>query len=285
MIDLLDDALREFLIKELPVRDNEIDISFDQPKREWSARLSRPTVNVYLRDIRENTKLRATTPGGSFTRTDTQARFERDAVRIELAYMITAWAKDPLDEHRILSRLLTALFRFRGLPQDVAAEFLPDQPADLPFKVAQPESTISANDIWSVLDNEMRPYVDLIAQLAVFPHTEVVYPLVRSIDITLVQRPGGRPGAAPGVGESQGQSPLAPVGSDGATAPNGRRLPIRVQQVPNGKTPEARRTSPPWPPGSADDASKPPPAASPKALPGSPPDAPPGKGRGGKGSR
>jgi len=58
MIDDLDDALRDLLVRELPIRDNEVDVSFDQPRREWSARLSRPSLNLYLYDIRENLRLR-----------------------------------------------------------------------------------------------------------------------------------------------------------------------------------------------------------------------------------
>ena len=58
MIDDLDDALRDLLIREMPIKNNEIDISFGQPNKEWSSRLSRPTLNLYLHDIRENPTLR-----------------------------------------------------------------------------------------------------------------------------------------------------------------------------------------------------------------------------------
>ena len=58
MIDDLNEALRELLKRELPIKNGEVDISFDQPKREWSARLSRPTLNLFLHEMQENTKLR-----------------------------------------------------------------------------------------------------------------------------------------------------------------------------------------------------------------------------------
>lgn len=35
MIKELDEVLRQFLIKELPIKNGEVEISFDQPKREW----------------------------------------------------------------------------------------------------------------------------------------------------------------------------------------------------------------------------------------------------------
>ena len=61
MIDEIDEAIRQLLSKELPIRNSEIDIAFDMPKREWSARLSRPTLNLYLYDVRENVKMRQMT--------------------------------------------------------------------------------------------------------------------------------------------------------------------------------------------------------------------------------
>lgn len=58
MIADLDRTIEQLLTAELPIKNGEIDVKFDQPKREWSARLSRPTVNFFLYDVRENNILR-----------------------------------------------------------------------------------------------------------------------------------------------------------------------------------------------------------------------------------
>jgi hypothetical protein len=58
MITDLDKTLKQLLIKEMPIENNEVEIKFDLPKREWMAKLSRPTINLYLYGIRENTELR-----------------------------------------------------------------------------------------------------------------------------------------------------------------------------------------------------------------------------------
>ena len=42
MISDLDDTLEKLLIKEMPIKNGEVEVKFDQPKREWSTRLSRP---------------------------------------------------------------------------------------------------------------------------------------------------------------------------------------------------------------------------------------------------
>ena len=122
MFDNLDDALREFLIRELPINDGEIDIAFDQPKREWSSRLSRPTLNVFLRDIRENVKLRSHSPGYDVAINGDHATLSRQGLYLDLYYMVTAWATDPADEHRILARALASLLRYRYLPDEIVAQ-------------------------------------------------------------------------------------------------------------------------------------------------------------------
>lgn len=184
MIDEFDEALREFLIRELPVRDNEIDIAFDQPSREWSARLNRPTLNLFLRDLRENSKLRAPQPHVHTTAVNgNNARLARQPVRVDLFYMATAWANDPLDEHRILSRMLSVLFRYREIPADLLAQLVPGQEAGVPLKMAQYDTQPGTSDLWSVLDNELRPAVDLVATVTIQPFVDFEVPLVREIDI------------------------------------------------------------------------------------------------------
>jgi hypothetical protein len=98
MIDDLDEVLRQLLIREIPIKNGEVDIAFDQPSREWSAKLSRPTLNLFLYDARENQKLRQTQPMWEVERqqNNTAVRHRRPA-RLDLHYMITAWAADPED--------------------------------------------------------------------------------------------------------------------------------------------------------------------------------------------
>ena len=109
MISHLDETLRELLKRELPIRNSEVDVKFDQPKRDWSARVSRPTLNLFLHDIRENSILRQ--PEWEFERSnDGTVTKRRSPVRLDLHYMITAWVADhPEDEHRLLSRTLMKL--------------------------------------------------------------------------------------------------------------------------------------------------------------------------------
>jgi len=182
MIDDLDDALRDLLVRELPIRDNEVDIAFDQPKREWSARLSRPSLNLYLYDIRENLRLRREATQREVERRPSSVITARRAVRLDLYYLVTAWATAPEDEHRLLARTLMTLLRYPELPDDALPENLRDQPNPIPLKVAQPDTLDKPSDLWSVLDNQQRPGLVLVVTLAFSPFALTEQPLTRTAE-------------------------------------------------------------------------------------------------------
>ena len=82
MIADLDETIRRLLIRELPVKNGEIDIKFNQPAREWSARLQGPTLNLYLYDVRENNTLRQH-QWQQLGSDDDQARMKRTPLRVD----------------------------------------------------------------------------------------------------------------------------------------------------------------------------------------------------------
>jgi hypothetical protein len=188
MINELDEVLRQLLIREIPIKKGEVDIKFDQPKREWASRLSRPTLNLFLYDMRENAKLRQTRPMWEFERRDERTTIERrKAVRVDLYYMITAWANDPEDEHRLLTGTLLALFRTPNIPEDMLPPSLQNQPAPISIMAAQEEELQNAADIWSALDNEMRPAIVCVVTMALDPYAPIISPLVRTRELRFGQ--------------------------------------------------------------------------------------------------
>lgn len=185
MIHILDDVLRELLIRELPVTNGDVDITFDQPTHEWSGKLSRPTLNLFLHHVHENKTLRehrwqVGRENGKYTR-------QRNPIRVDLQYMITAWAADAEDEHRLLARTLLALFRHPTLPEEMLPDALQGQPVDIPVEVAQQETLPNPAEIWSAMDNEMRPAVACVVTLALDPYQPFTGPLVRTRDLRVGQ--------------------------------------------------------------------------------------------------
>lgn len=187
MIDDLDEVLRQLLVRELPIKNSEVEIAFDQPKREWSSRLSRPTLNLFVYDLHENNKLRASKQWKvEYNRAGTATQ-RRQPIRLDAHYMVTAWAAEPGDEHRLLTRTLMVLLRLPSLPEDLLPESLQNQPTPIPIEVAQPDALRNAPDIWSVLDNEMRPAIAFTITLSLDPYMPVTEPLVRTRELRVGQ--------------------------------------------------------------------------------------------------
>jgi hypothetical protein len=188
MIDELDEVLRQLLIREIPIKNGEVDIKFEQPKREWSSRLSRPTLNLFLYDVRENSKLRQAQPMWHIERNqDGTATRRLKPVRVDLHYMITAWTSDPEDEHRLLASTLLALFRNPNLPEELLPESFENQPAPVSVMAAQEDELQNPADVWSSLDNELRPAITCVVTLALDPYHPISGPIVRTRELRMGQ--------------------------------------------------------------------------------------------------
>lgn len=187
MIADLDETLRQLLIAEIPVKNGEVDIKLDQPKREWSSRLNRPTVNIFLYDVRENNVLRQhqweQAAGGAARRGDNLAHRKRTPFRVDCFYMLSAWANDPEDEHRLLTRAMLALFRFPVLPDDRLVGTLRNPIFEIQTRLACHDRLTNPAEVWGALDNELRPTVPLIVTLALDPWTEITGPVVSTLTL------------------------------------------------------------------------------------------------------
>lgn len=190
MIDELDEALRQLLMRDLPIKNNEIDISFDQPKRDWSARVSRPTLNLFMYDLRENLKLRASHVIWETIRDPKSGATvqKRRPMRMDIRYLVTAWTAEAEDEHRLLTRAMLALIRYPNLPAELLPDLLQSQPVPIPMQVAQPDTLPNASEIWSALENTMRPTIVLQATLAIDPYVTIPSgPPVRTRELRISQ--------------------------------------------------------------------------------------------------
>lgn len=194
MIADVDEVLRKLLTREVGIKRGEIDIQFDQPKREWSVRLSKPTINLFLFDVRENLRLRAAEQYHTTTRKDGNVEVKRNPVRMDLRYLMTAWVKDPEDEHLLLSSAISGLLRNPFLPADLAGENLKSQPTPIPVEVAHfpPETgpVDKFSEIWGVLDNEMRPGILVTVTISIDPYKPQVFPPVRTREARVLQDTG-----------------------------------------------------------------------------------------------
>ena len=161
MITDLDETLKQLLIKKAGLEPTEVEITFEVPNREWSASISKPTINLYLYDIRENHNLRGTEwftekNGSNITR-------RKKANRINLSYLITVWTNNIEDQHRLLWRVLLALSRYPTIPDELLSGDLAKQGYPVVTSTAQPDGLFSnPSDFWAALDNEIRPAINCV---------------------------------------------------------------------------------------------------------------------------
>lgn len=178
MIADLDETLSQLLKDELPIKNGEIEISFEQPRRENSVRWMKPTINLFLYDLRENNILRQQQWERLSRGNGGQAQQKRTPLRIDCFYMLTAWAADPQDEHRLLTRTLMTLSRFPILPEDLLLGSLRNPHYDIQARLASHDKLTNPAEVWSALDNELRPSVSYILTLALDPWQVVTGPIV-----------------------------------------------------------------------------------------------------------
>lgn len=183
MIAELDEVIRKLLIDELPIKNGEVDIAFDQPRREWSARLSRPTINLFLHDVRENNTLRNHQWQTMERNGANLSRQKRMPLRVDCHYALTVWAPEPDDEHRLLTRCLMALFRYPIIPADRLNGRLRNQPFEMQTRLAAHDRLTNLAEFWGALDNEMRPTISYLLTLALDPWEEVTGPLVSTFTL------------------------------------------------------------------------------------------------------
>jgi hypothetical protein len=131
--------------------------------------LSRPAVNCFLYSVAENTDQRET--GWTEPRNGPPGVRRKPPIRIDATYQITAWARAPEDEHRLLWRVLAALARHPTLPEGYAQGSLKNQPFAVTTRVARPDpkAHISPADVWQALENRIRPAINYIVTLALEP--------------------------------------------------------------------------------------------------------------------
>ncbi len=161
MLDDLDRTLRDLLIEEMPlvverIEPDGFDIEFDVPNREFTSRLTRPTLNLYLFNIQENRE-RGRGPW-TMERSNGAGTTSRPPVRLDCSYMATAWSNEIEDEHRLLTGAARVFFRNPFLTEEMLQGSIPTD-LEIRTEVAQPAAMKDVIDLWSVLDNDLKPSI------------------------------------------------------------------------------------------------------------------------------
>jgi len=242
MLNLLDESFEEFLRVTVPLSRREIDVAFSAPDKDWSARISRPTINLYLWDVRRNTSERE---AGIETVFDADGRRHRRAPlpRVDCRYLVTAWAADVRDEHALLGDILAALV----LHEQITPEYLQGAYRDV---APVPAIELGAgdgrdnSDFWSAIGGQLKPGLDVKVTATV--DSSILVPAGKPVErFAIITNPGeserlfvaGRTGEAPGtlVSTEHGAAEVSEDGTFVVQAETGDKVSVdgeRRTQVP-----------------------------------------------------
>jgi Pvc16 N-terminal domain/Carboxypeptidase regulatory-like domain len=166
MLADLDETLRNLLREELEVHGFEgVDIAFDAPSRDWSGQLSKPTVNIFLYDLREAETLR--TSEWSAVKREGRVREGRPPMVMECSYAITAWTQAVEDEHRLLSQVLAILYAYPEIPRDKLNGRLANGSQAWPIKARVGQGKGEKSDFWSAVGGQYKVSLDYVVRLSV----------------------------------------------------------------------------------------------------------------------
>src|SRR3954453_7215773 len=167
MLADLDETLRSLLRDELERHGFEgVDIAFDAPARDWSGQLSKPTVNLFLYDLREAEALR-TSEWTRMKRDNGRVTETRPPMVIECSYAVTAWTQAVEDEHRLLSQVLAILFAYPQLPEERLNGRLVNGSQPWPIKGRIGQGKGEKSDFWSAVGGQYKVSLDYGVRLSV----------------------------------------------------------------------------------------------------------------------
>lgn len=189
MIYELNETIKKLLLDEMPVRKGDVDVQFDLPKKEWSSRLSKPTLNLYMYDLLENIELRGSEQWTQTDNGDGTVTLHRNPVRVNFYYLVTSWAKEIQDEQQLLSAALTTLLRQPIIPEALLPENLKNQPVPIRLEVAQNKNLAKLSDFWGSIENDPHPGIRLTVTLTIDPYKPITSPRVATSEVRFKQNP------------------------------------------------------------------------------------------------
>ncbi len=166
MLADLDETLRGLLKEQLERHGFEgVDIAFDAPSRDWSGQLSKPSVNLFLYDLREAESLRSSE--WSKIKKDGRTLESRPPMIMEASYAVTAWTQAVEDEHRLLSQVLAILFAYPQLPDEILNGRLQNGSQPWPIKGRIGQGKGEKSDFWSAVGGQYKVSLDYVVRLSV----------------------------------------------------------------------------------------------------------------------
>ncbi|MFZ2162589.1 MAG: Pvc16 family protein [Sideroxyarcus sp.] len=146
-------------------------------------------LNLFLYEVKENRELRNAAP--SVAQQNSMSVRKRSPLRVDCAYMVTAWCTDAtnlhdktFDSHELLGQAFNWLSRFPVVPDDYLQTpglSVSSQVFSPPTMVAQMDGAKSAGEFWHALGIPPRPYFNLVVTITMDLDQQVEDSIVTTI--------------------------------------------------------------------------------------------------------
>jgi hypothetical protein len=172
-IRVIDEGLERLLRKQLPLPADVGDVSFAVPSAGWGDRLTKPTVNLFLYEIKPSAR-----PAPSVVRrtdVDGRAQRRRPSPVLEMNYLVSAWAGTPLVEHQLLGEVVNQLSVLATLPIGTATTEVAS-PVQLIFGG---DSENNVRDLWMAAGGRLKASftMSVVTAIDVFPWVDQAPPV------------------------------------------------------------------------------------------------------------
>jgi hypothetical protein len=166
VIPEVDRALRS-LIERDALDGTDVEVAFDAPTKDWVAKRTGPSIDVFLYDIREDLRRRERGLVNEYDGNRVVAR-HLPPRHFKLSYLVAAWTQRPEDEHGLLAALLSCFLRHDSIPPELLSGSLAELGLPVPVGVAlPPPEDRSFADVWTALGGELRPSLDIVVTMPV----------------------------------------------------------------------------------------------------------------------
>ena len=209
MLNDLSASIKALLEYELKTPGEEVvpdlSISFDQPDEEFPpASITKPAVNLFMYDVREDLKLRHNERFFYKLNSPTSTTVIRNPLLVECSYLVTAWSDSEVagahDEHYVLSTIVKALRRYNCLPDTLPNKIDPDgEPVQIlqgslqevvPFPRAftiQDGYLQTLGEFWRSMGHEPKPRFNYTVTIAVDAFEPSERSVIDTVELSLAE--------------------------------------------------------------------------------------------------
>lgn len=182
MIQELSEALRKLLTRSGL---GEIEVLFNRPAEDFKP--AKPTINLFLYDLRENLDLRHNE--AEIERRNGQVITRRPPLFVACSYLVTAWVGksqteiEILQEQALLSKALQIFARHLTIPDEDLPESLKKSIPAWEMVTLLPDTQKNLSEFWSSIGNKLRPSFNATVTLPMPVFAEVTSSMVTTATV------------------------------------------------------------------------------------------------------